>query len=242
MLSAEAVRLAALEILCPTAALDAGSGFPTLAGHRVYDSREVALQDIDGAETFLPVLSLHTIESGFALRGPMTSVDDTEADAVLDIVAELAVSVSDETGSYADAMAGTDPEARLVLSALCSQVRFLLDRSIAGGLWRRIVKRIIRFEAKTFGVPDLGIHYQRVTMRFHVEIRDDNFDVVAGGLPEPIRSVCDALPEGSYTKAKLLTLAAHFAAEPPTALAGMDFTARIPGGTEINGVVGTPKP
>ncbi|MCM2399805.1 hypothetical protein NBH20_01440 [Rhizobium sp. S153] len=243
MLAAEAVRLVAMEILLPTAAQTAGGPYPTRAGARVFDSRAPSLSDIDEEAEYTPVLSLYTPESGVALRGPMTDAGDAETDAVLDVVSELCIVARDGDGpAFADAMADGDPSARLVLAALASRVRYLLEFSQVGLAWRRLVRRVIRVENRTFAVPEYGLRWQRMTTRFHLSIRDDDFDVAAGGLPEPIRSVCDALPDGSYAKAQLQALGEHFAAEPPTALAGMDFTARIPGGTEINGVVGTPKP
>tara|TARA_R110002020_G_scaffold471284_1_gene698227 strand:- start:20434 stop:21153 length:720 start_codon:yes stop_codon:yes gene_type:complete len=220
MLSAEAVRLAAVEILCPTAAIGGLEPFPTLAGHRVYDSREVAIQDLDQEKDYTPILALHTVESGVALRGEATAAWDTSADAVMDVVAELAVVAGDQDGDFVDAMpmAETDPSARLVLSALCAQVRFLLERSAGGGLWRRLVKRIVRIELQTFAVPEIGARWQRVTMRFHLEIRDDDFDMENGGLPEPIKSVYAALPAGSYASAKLSELAAAFTGTTPEPL------------------------
>ncbi|WP_156390355.1 hypothetical protein [Rhizobium sp. Root1203] len=130
---------------------------------------------------------------------------------MLDVVVELAVASKDEHGDFADAMADTDPEARLVLAALCAQVRFLLERSASGRLWRSIVNHIIKIEEQTFAVPELGLRWQRVTMRFHCQIHDDDFD--GEGLPEPIKSVFQALPAQSYAKAKLAALGQYFSAE-----------------------------
>lgn len=226
MLSAEALRLAAVDVLCPTAANLSSSGFPTLAGRHVYDSRAVSIEDLDRSAPYTPTLTLHTVESGVALRGPMAAADDTDADAVLDIVAQLAVIAHDEDGEFADAMAETDSDARLVLAALCAQVRMLLERSQSGGLWRTLVRRIVKIEEQTFAVPNLGLRWQRVTMRVHCEIRDDSFDMEEGGLPQPIRRLYDALPEQSYAKAKLAELAAHFPAEPLPHLDG--GTANLP--------------
>ncbi|AID18324.1 hypothetical protein PPF1_11 [Rhizobium phage vB_RleM_PPF1] len=212
MLSAEAVRLAAIEILCPTAAAIAGSGFPTLAGRAVFDSRAAPVEDLDRKAPYTPVLSLYTPQSGFELRAEAASADDTVAYAVLDVIAELAVVNQDGEGEFADAMAATDPDARLVLAALCAQVRYLLDRSQAGGLWRGLVSHI-KADLETFAVPNLGLRWQRVTMRFRCGIRDDDFDMADGGLPQPIRRLYEALPEESYAKAKLGALAAFFVAE-----------------------------
>lgn len=223
MLAAEAVRLVAMELLLPTAAQIGGGPYPTLAGARVLDSRAPSISDIDGEADYTPVLSLYTPESGVALRGPLTDAGDTDADAVLDVVSELCIVSRDTDGTeYADAMADGDPVARLVLATLASQVRRILEFSEGGLVWRRLVQRVIRVENRTFAVPEYGLRWQRMTTRFHLSICDDDFDVEEGGLPEPVRSVCEALPVGSYAKAKLAALAAHFPAEPLTPLHGVD--------------------
>jgi hypothetical protein len=225
MLAAEALRLAAIEALCPRSAVLADSGYPTLARHRVLDTRAVSLQDLDRTQSYTPVLALYTAESGVKLRGPLSDASDTEADAVIDIIAELAVSQVDAGGDgdapveFADAMAGDDPEARLVLGALVSQVRFTLNHSQKGYIFRRVCKQVLNTEIQTFAVPQLGLRFHRVTMRLHCQIRDDDFDVTAGELPEPMRSLHRNLPDGSYAKAKLAKLAAHFQ---PDILAPLD--------------------
>lgn len=223
MLAAEALRLAAIEVLCPTEAAIAGSGFPTLAKARVFDSRAAAIEDLDrdAPSGYTPVLSLYTPESGAALRSSMSSADDAVADAMLDIVAELAVADRDEDGEFADAVsvAETDPEARLVLAALCSQVRYLLEQSPSGAIWRHLVNHVIKLELMTFAVPNLGLRFHRVTMRFHCEIRDDDFS--SPGLPEPIATIYNALPDESYAKAKLEALADHFVSQAPEPLEGI---------------------
>ena len=217
MLAAEALRLAAVEVLSPTASQPNGP-FPTLAGRLVYDSRGAPLEDLRQDAPYTPILSLYTPESGVKLRGSQAAASDSEADAWLDIIAELAVKSSQDGVDFVDAMAGDDPEARLVLAALCAQVRRLLERSQAGGLWRRLVRSIEETEYKTYAVPDFGLRWHRVTIRMHCSIRDDDLSMDSAGLPEPLRSVYEALPDGSYAKEKLAALAAHFAAETLPAL------------------------
>ena len=58
MLSAEAARLAAIEVLSPTAANLAGGPFPTLAGNRIFDSRAIALHEIDEALSYVPAITV----------------------------------------------------------------------------------------------------------------------------------------------------------------------------------------
>jgi hypothetical protein len=229
MLSAEALRLAAIETLCPTQALLNDDGYPTLAGRNVLDSREVTLQDLDPEREYTPVLALYTARSKVELAGNASAAWDTTAEATLEIVAELAVA----DGDGADATADTDPQARLVLGALCSQVRFLLERSPQGSVWRQIVRHIISIEEETFAAPSLGVRWQRITMVVRCSIRDDKFQ--DGNLPEPCASVLAALPDQSYARGKLLALAEHFPTQIVTPLEGVDMrTGSIVPGATVN--------
>lgn len=224
MLSAEAVRLAAIEVLCPTAALAGDAAFPTLAGWRVFDSRSIAIQDIDADAQFTPCLALFTADSATAARGAASDLDDTDPRTTLEVVAELAIASTDEDGQpFADAMAGDDWDARLVLAALCAQVRRALSSTDAGYLFRRLVRQIDRITEETFAIPQIGARWHRVTMRFDLSIDDDDFGD-ASGLPEPMRSFAAMLPEGSPARVKIDALADHFAAVVRTPLAGIDFT------------------
>lgn len=222
MLTAEAARLAALEVLCPTAALDADANYPTLARHRVFDSRQVGIDDLDADEKFTPCLALYTAEASTLPRGDAASWDDTEARSVLEIVAELAVASTDEDGQpFADAMPGDDWDARLVLAALCAQVRRLLQHDPAGFLFRNFVRRIETIAEETFAIPQLGARWHRVTMRFTLSLPDDVYSDVSG-LPAPISALAAILPAASPARARLATLANHFGAIARTPLAGID--------------------
>ncbi len=211
MLSAEAARLAAIEVLSPTAANVAGSGWPTLAGPRIYDSRAAALNEIDDRLDYTPVVSVYSRSARATTRGEAAEFDDTDATIEIEFVAELATVVKDPEGDYVDAVAGDDPEARLVLAALCGQMRRLLCFAEEGELFRRFVRGIARVDWEPFAVPELGLRFQRTTMILHCLARDDVFSDAAG-LPEPLKTLHGRLPDGSYAKGKLTQLAAHFAA------------------------------
>lgn len=210
MLSATAVRLAAIEVLCPTVMRENGTGFPTLAQHRVFDSRQVAFQDIDLSKAFTPVLVLHTAESSAALRGAAAGADDRDGTTVLDIVAEIAVAGDDEGDSEVYVRSEDDPQARLVLEALTAQVLYLLEHAPSGRLFRKYARSISSIEIRTYGSPELGVRFLRNTIRLRIDIPDDDFDVPNGSLPEPCRSLHMELPDGSYAKEKLDELAAFF--------------------------------
>lgn len=227
MLSAEALRLVAIEALCPTDVVYNGGVFPTLAAHRVYDSKAAPLEDLDRSSAGgTPVLSLYTLESDVKPRGSASSAVDNVASAVLEIIAEIAIVNNDGGEEYADA-AETDPEGRLVLAALCAQVRHCLMFSDLGALWRRIVRQVEDIDLKTFAVPELGLRYQRVTMRLHCSIRDDEF-ALDGGLPEPLATVYSRLPEQSYAKEKLASLAEQFQPVNLPRLEGVDLNKNGP--------------
>lgn len=233
MLAPEALRLVTMEVLRPHACVVSKTGWPTVAEGRVYDSQEIPLQALDADRKYTPVIALYSGDASISGRGEASDLEDVEHRAVLDIVVELAIRVSDDQGDFADAMAGNDPQARLVLSALCSKIRFLLQRSVKGAAWRKLAKRVVSCEAMPFAVPDLGLRFQRVTLRYTVELSADIYDLDNGGLPEPLRSVAASLPAGSYAKAKLAELAGYFQAETPDALEAIAGTVKLPGAEEI---------
>lgn len=233
MLSPEALRLVTIETLLPTAALAGSEAFPTPAGKRVFDSREAALSDLDPDLDYTPVISVYTVEGSNTARGEAAALDDVSCIATMDIVVELVQSSSDGEGEFAFAMAEGNPQARLVLAALCAKIRFLLEFSEKGLAWRRLAGRVLGMDATTFAVPDIGLRLMRVTMRYRIEVQPDDFDVVSGGLPEPIASVVAALPDGSYAKKKLTELAAMFTGEPSIPLSAVNGTVGLPGDQEL---------
>lgn len=222
MLAAETARLALIECLCPTAALATDTGYPTLAGSRIADSRGVAMQDLDPAQPYTPFVAVFSGPSSSDRRGEAAGLDDMGAHCVIDVVAELAVLETDKDGNFADAMAGSDPEARLVLSALLAQIRRIAVHGEGGSLFRKAIKTVDRVEFVPFGYPDIALRFQRITMRLTCTVRDDDF-TDAAGLPEPAKSIAAALPSGSYAKGKIDALAAMLAPEARTALGQIAF-------------------
>ncbi|MBB3965948.1 hypothetical protein [Rhizobium metallidurans] len=241
MLAPDALRLITIETLRPTSAVLAKGGFPTFAGKNVLDSRAVSTQDIDHTQAYTPVLSVHTGTSTNTSRGALADLEDFECECVLDIRAELAIAAEEGGTVYAVPMAATDAEGELVLSALCAQVQFLLERSERGVAWRRIAPRVISLEEMPFEFPDLGLRYLRRTMRYRLQVPGDLFLASEGGLPEPMRSIFEALPEQSYAKAKLAELAGYFTAETAPPLEQLVGEVRI-GGEQLQIGVGETEP
>lgn len=223
MLAAEAMRLAAVEALCPTASKASDSGWPTLARHRVYDSTGILPDDLD-ATNYRPCLSLYTDEVRVERRGESAPSTVGSATAVLVVSAELAISTVDEAGvAQSIPIVEDDAGARLVLGALCAQVRKQLVYAEAGSAFRTIVGSVEDVRIEAFTLPQFDLRWMRSTMRFTCRIRDDRF-TDAGGMPEPMRSLFLALPDGSYAKGKLTELEAAFAATVRTPLDGIDFS------------------
>lgn len=220
MFTAEAVRLAAVEALSPTAANETGGGFPTLAGRHVYDSRAARLNEIERGKDFVPCIAVYTREAGSAPRGEATDSGDFECRTVLEFVAELATISRDDDGDFVDALAEEDPKARLTLAALVSQIRLALFEREAGELFRSLVVRTERVEEEAHAVPQLGLRYLRVFLRLHLVIRQDRFSD-EGGLPEPVKSLAARLPAQSYARQMLDHLDAQFASQTRQTLAGV---------------------
>lgn len=215
-IAAEVLRLTAVEALAPTASLVADNPvFPTLAGRKIFDSRAITLGELDREAAFTPCLSLYTRSSGSKRRGNGQGSVDRNASTVLEVVAELAIGATDEASSepFADAMAGDDPQARIVLAALCAQVRHALTIGATGALFRRICMAIDDIEEEPFAVPHLGLRWQRTTMLFSCQIPDDDFS--AAGLPQPAGLVASLLPDTSYARAKIDQMAVQFVAPAP---------------------------
>ena len=231
-LSAEAFRLAAIEALCPTAARIAGSGFPTLAGVNVYDSRQIRIEELN-EKAWTPTLALYTPDSDASQRGTVSGQDDMEATATLEIIGELAVAMRDNEGDFADAaVASGDPQARLILAALMAQVRYRLFLDPVGrSLIKKVVLNVRKMDVKTFGIPELGLRYHRQTMRIDALVRDDDFSAANNALPYPLSALAAALPAESYAKAKLNELASFFALPETVPLASIHVTTGPTGGT-----------
>ena len=214
MLSAEAARLAAIEALSPTRANQGGGPFPTLAGARIFDSRSAALNELDDRsewDGYTPVVAVYSRQSRADTRGEAAEFDDTDASIEIEFVAELAVVAEDEGVPFVDALAGDDPEARLVLAALCGQIRRILLFAPEGDLFRHMIRGVRRIDWEPFAVPELGLRFQRTTMRLTCMARDDVFSDEAG-LPEPLRTLAARLPADSYARSRLDQLGAHFSA------------------------------
>lgn len=222
MLMAEAVRLAAIEVLAPTGSIASGEDFPTLAGERVLDSREIKVNELDDGSDYTPVLALYTSNSKQENRAGVAGGIEYDSMCVLEVVGELAVIADDpENEGGTDALAGTDPEAKLVLAAMMAQVKYLLEEAVENRFFRKFVRSIMMVEVEPFAVPQLGLRWQRTTHRYTLAIVEDCFDF-ATGRPLSLEMLLADLPEGSYAYLKLAELIAKFTPQETVALEAPD--------------------
>lgn len=211
MLAAAALRLAAVESLCPTGALAGTVPFPTLAKGRVFDSQMIGAEAIDPDEDYTPSLSIFTEDVHVERQGDVSTSMHGRATAKLIVIVELGCTQSEEGGDFVVVPYGEDdPRARMVLDALCAQVRLVLAYSPSGSIFRKIVGSVDNLRIEPFALPQFDIRWMRSTMTFSCMIRDDKF-TDEPGLPEPLRSLFLALPDGSTAKAKLQELHDVFA-------------------------------
>lgn len=66
-------------------------------------------------------------------------------------------------------------------------------------------------------MPQLGLRWQRVFLRFHLVVPEDQF-VDGAGLPAPTGSLAQVLPADSYARKALDSLASAFAGQTRTPL------------------------
>ena len=232
-IAAELARLAAIEALAPTAALEGLGAFPTLAGSRIYDSRKPAIDDIDRDEDFTPVVSVFTRKSESPRRGQGQGNVSRFGRTTLEFVVELAVLGTEDEVVFVDALAADDPQARLVLSALCAQIRRTL---FASPLFRRAVMAVDGIEEEGFAVPELGLRWHRTTLLYDCQIPDDEFPD-AGGLPQPAAALIEAFPPTSYAVETMARMAATFAGTVPfPQLERVAFAVKVEG---VSGQIGS---
>lgn len=232
MLAAAALRLAAVEALCPHNAIQSGIGYPTLAEWRVYDSVQIGVGDLDQGAPYTPAISLYTEDTRIERRGPTATSSIGNASTDLVVVVELAESARDENGNpisdnggqVTDAVINGDANMRLILEALSAQVRSVLVRAPHSAGLRRIMKSVQLVRIEPFALPQFGIRFMRNVMTFSCDIADDKFTDL-DGLPEPLRTAAEELPAGSYAKAKLQELSAAFQATNRDALEAIGLVA-----------------
>ena len=212
-LGVDAIRLGAVEALCPTAAIIADSGYPTLAGKHVYDSRSVPIEHLQPGAKAVPVIAVYTEMVRGAPRGPAQF--SVPADFTVDLVIELELAVRVRAGGGEPEGVGTpttDAGGELQLGFLVAQARRAIVAAVGSGVLHRIVKQIVDVEAVPLRDFVSGERLVRRSLRLRCAFDDDRWNP-AGGLPEPLAMLRARLPDGSAAAARLDRIAAAIAAD-----------------------------
>src|SRR5438105_891521 len=123
MLARTALRLATVEALRPTAAIDSDGPWPTLAGKLVFDSRIDPIDDLSPEQQRTVVCVYTDSEEGYAGQragGPPFK-------AVVDLVFEVSVVVlraGDDPGTFVAGCPETDAELEASLDLLARAARW----------------------------------------------------------------------------------------------------------------------
>lgn len=241
MLSRLALRLAAVEALTGA----------TIAGARVYDSRidpiaaaatEEALDAAIAEFEDKPVLVVYTEEDeARPFEGERVPIRDRVVTLVVEalIATRGRVEVTDDTGASVvvatlDASI-TDRQREALLDLLEAQIaRVLIPEHAAAGpaaaLYRRCAREARAISSTPLRAGGAGLRRALRTVTLHIQVaRDDWASVLPGAtgidrLPEPLRAVTLALPEGSSGRAIAAGLAGLVASPPAVqALQGVDL-------------------
>jgi hypothetical protein len=250
-----ALRLAAIEALCPT-----GGPYPTIAGRRVYDSRIdlVAGDDDLSAIEANPLISVYT-EDQHEL--PYGSAKYPAAENVVTLVLELMLAIrgeveiehpdgSKETVGTLDTPA-TDRQHEALLDLLEAQAVYLLNpKNMAPTalVYSKVAWEIHSVHSDPQRAADRAVRLAARTVKLHIKVKKEEwtpFPVSPAPtgldrLPEPMRSVAYAMPAGSSAAALCATLA-DYAPQPanPIPLDGINIAVSLGSDDQTNGFVPT---
>lgn len=227
-LSRLALRLAAVEALCPSARADGGP-YPTSAGKHVYDSRILPIADADGWQNFVaevegrPLVTVYTEEQETEPTDGEYPADRELVELVVEIMiaAGATVRVDGPNGEQQDVgsleAAISSPEHEALLDLIDQQVRDVLDptspvcpepysriawelRHVRSAPWRDAANRLSRQVART--------------LTFKLRVPQPSAADVAGipadiaGLPQPLLMVAQAVAAQSPGGQLLRSIAA----------------------------------
>jgi hypothetical protein len=188
-----ALRLAALEALCPQTAIEANTGYPTYAGVNVFDTRLRPLtRDEQRLMRYALSVYVNDDKAETAHRGGIPFKRTLGLEVVL-----MVIGASNEEAMLE---AHTD--------ALDGQVRYALLYGAKGFQFRQLTGNLIlNIESETErGAEEAMMSITRV-LRFECEVPDDQFDLnpesVATGaarIPEPLFGVLAGLSGGAFAQ------------------------------------------
>jgi hypothetical protein len=238
-LSRLALRLAAVEVLCPSAIAATGP-YPTWAGNEVYDSRISTISDVDGWQKFLaqvegkPIVMVYTEEQETTpMEGARYPAEIENVDLVIEtmIAASSTVEVDgQEVGSLGAPITSAQHEA--MLDVLEAQIRGLLDPNIAQpfdatvsaarSVYLKVAREMHHVKSAPIRDVDKTSRHAARTLTFKMRIPFSrpfrpslaDGDATIAGLPEPLYSVAASLDPSSAAGVLVRQMAAGIGASP----------------------------
>lgn len=223
-LSRLALRLAAVEALCPAASLTSGM-FPTLAGSRVYDSRMDALEALAEDDQGHPVIFVYTEQSrAVPYGGGKLGSKEHFVDLVIEAGIGVASTITTKAPDGTETTHGTidfpisDRQTEAVLDVHEALIRRVFDKTAAApdGLFFKVAMDVQSIESDPLRDVDKTTRLALRTIRFECKVKAEAWPppaltpVALTGLerlPEPLRTVALGLPPAGAPRALCETLA-----------------------------------
>jgi hypothetical protein len=217
-------RLCALEALRPSALLASDTGWPTLAGKFVSDSRIDPIDDITDDTERRPLIAVYTEATHLdkiAQAGPILHKPDVDLVLDISVVSKFAVDGGQPIIDYCE----TDGQTEGTLDVLESQIYDVLHFAPSGALFRRMAKGIAEnWESTPHRSAEEAIRLARREIRARFCMKETFLNPAPATaptdlarLPAALQSVAAAL-NGSTYLADLVLGAARSAFVMPTAV------------------------
>lgn len=216
-LSRLALRLAAIEALCPAALLTVpGNRFPTLAGPRVYDSRIDAIESLSDQDRGQPIVIVYTESTKSSpYQGGVHRPNEHFVDLVIEAPIAIGGTMTVQDADGIDVDVGTietpvtDRQHEAMLDIHEGLIRRVFDRSAAvesAKLFFRVVMEVREIDSEPLRDADKTTRLAQRTLRFVCKVKGDEWPppslspsalVGLDRLPSPLSIVAAALPAGS---------------------------------------------
>jgi hypothetical protein len=240
-----ALRLAAVEALCPWSAIQGGP-YPTPAGPRVYDSRQQPIDGLSDLET-KPILIVYTEDDASTpYEGARRNADEQIVVLVVEEMIAAKAEVEFDAPDGSKSTIGTlvspisDPQQEMLLDLLEAAVRRLLDtrnEMPSSAALARVAMEIRRVESQPQRADDKATRLAARTLKLHIKVKPDAWPTSPAvpaptgltALPEPLRSVAAVLDPASDGGQACAAIAVLVPGAPPApvALAGIGITTDV---------------
>lgn len=212
-LSRLALRLAAVEALCPAASLVSGR-YPTLAGSRVYDSRMDAIDALAEDQQGHPIIVVYTEQSrAVPYAGGKLGSKEHFVDLVIEAGIAVACTIKTIAADGTETEQGdidfpvTDRQTEAALDLHEAMIRRVFDKRAANpdSLFFKVAMDVQSIESDPLRDADKTTRLALRTIRLECKVKaeawpEPSLAPVAltelDRLPEPLRSVALGLPNG----------------------------------------------